>query len=425
MHFAQRIAQGREENVESATSSAPGTIELKRLLFFLPARQIGGAEKHSAHLCRAFAAAGVEVTIVAPAAVIESATLREIPARRIAAEIAWDDAESAWGNIIRQQAAAVAGLAGLYFDFAIVSLPWPIYGYGLHRLLSAVRLPHLLISHLAPAGHPSYDLAPELRVAPEAYATGLATWVGVSALVARRVQHLFTLPAFTVGHIANGVDVRPLSDVQRSWRRSAARRRLDISETQKLVLVLGRLDKSKGSDLLPAIAEDIADLQPLLVCAGSGPLQSFLEESEARGRGLIRLVGQLPVVDDWLFAADVLFLPSRIEGSPLVFLEAAAARCPVVASDIALEAHGDAAAQLALIAPGGDVAKLGYALRIALSSPGLLKSKIENAFDFASKNTRQDMTDSYMRTCRLAMARYACAQRRHGDVAPSNGDRRG
>jgi glycosyltransferase involved in cell wall biosynthesis len=411
--------------VESAASSSHGNIYLKRLLFFVPSRQIGGAEKHSAHLCGAFAAAGVEVTLVAPAAVVESATLRAVPARRITAEIAWDDAETLRDNVIRQQAAAVARLAGLAFDFAIISLPWPIYGYGLHWLLSAVRLPHLLVSHLAPADQPAYDLAPELRVAPEVYANGLATWVGVSAPVARCTQNLFSLPSFTVGHIANGVDVRPLSEAQRRWRRSAARRRLDISETQKLVLVLGRLDKSKGSDLLPAIAEDIADLQLLLVCAGSGPLQSFLEESEARRRGLIRLVGQVSVVDDWLYAADVLFLPSRIEGSPLVFLEAAASRCPVVASDRALEAHGHIASRLALIAPSDDVAKLGRALRIALDKPELLKANIERAFDFSSGYTRQDMTDSYMRTCRLALARYAFAQRKQEDVARGNGDRRG
>ncbi|MDR3450054.1 MAG: glycosyltransferase family 4 protein [Alphaproteobacteria bacterium] len=411
--------------MESAASSVPNKIDLKRLLFFVPARQIGGAEKHSAHLCEAFAAAGVEVTLVAPAAVVESATLRAVRARRITAEIAWDDAESPRDNVIRQQSAAVARLAGLEFDFAIVSLPWPIYGYGLHWLLSAVGLPHLLVSHLAPAAQPPYDLAPELRVAPEVYANGLATWVGVSAPVASRIQNLFALPGFTVGHIANGVDVRPLSDAQRRWRRSAARCRLDISETQKLVLVLGRLDKSKGSDLLPAIAEAIADLQALLVCVGSGPLQSFLEESEAGRKGLIRLVGQVPVVDDWLDAADVLFLPSRIEGSPLVFLEAAAVRCPVVASDSALEAHGDVAPQLALIAPSEDVANLGHALRLALDNPDLLKANIERAFDFASGYTRQDMTDSYMKTCRLALARYDFAQRKREVVARGNGDRLG
>jgi glycosyltransferase involved in cell wall biosynthesis len=62
-------------------------------------------------------------------------------------------------------------------------------------------------------------------------------------------------------------------------------------------------------------------------------------------------MGRVDDVGDWLLAADALLLPSRLEGCPLVFLEAAARRCPVVATEAALEAFGEAAWDMAALAP--------------------------------------------------------------------------
>lgn len=106
------------------------------------------------------------------------------------------------------------------------------------------------------------------------------------------------------------------------------------------VLVLGRLDAhQKGLDLLvdhlqaaPAAVQD-----QLLVCiTGEGPYQAVIEARLRADPSLARCL----TLGDWMpaqqamAANDVLLMPSRFEGVPLVMLEAMALGLPVVASDL-------------------------------------------------------------------------------------------
>lgn len=106
------------------------------------------------------------------------------------------------------------------------------------------------------------------------------------------------------------------------------------------VLVLGRLDApQKGLDMLlqhlQSAAPEVSN--SLLICiAGEGPYGTTLQ---ARLQGNPALADCL-VLQPWVEAAtalaahDVLLLPSRFEGVPLVMLEAMALGLPVVASDL-------------------------------------------------------------------------------------------
>ncbi|MFM9916816.1 MAG: glycosyltransferase family 4 protein [Rhizobacter sp.] len=106
------------------------------------------------------------------------------------------------------------------------------------------------------------------------------------------------------------------------------------------VLVLGRLDAhQKGLDLL---VDHLQSAKPevqdrLVVCVtGEGP---YRESIEARLRGdpalarCLELGAWMPA-QQAMAANDVLLLPSRFEGVPLVMLEAMALGLPVVASDL-------------------------------------------------------------------------------------------
>jgi glycosyltransferase involved in cell wall biosynthesis len=75
-------------------------------------------------------------------------------------------------------------------------------------------------------------------------------------------------------------------------------------------------------------------------------------------------------VGDWMLAADALLLPSRLEGCPLVFLEAAVRHCPVIASAAALEAFGDAAWEIAALAPDDAASVLVDQAAALLAAPG-------------------------------------------------------
>lgn len=131
--------------------------------------------------------------------------------------------------------------------------------------------------------------------------------------------------------IANGVHAR---SARRP--REVVRRELAI-DRGPVLLMAGRFAAQKGHalmlDALPAILA--AEPATSLLLAGDGPLKWDVAREIAR-RGLagsVRLLGHRADLPDLMAAADLLVLPSRFEGLPLVALEAMAAGLPIVASD--------------------------------------------------------------------------------------------
>lgn len=109
------------------------------------------------------------------------------------------------------------------------------------------------------------------------------------------------------------------------------------------VLVLGRLDAhQKGLDLLLAQLSALAQTQPealeglQITLVGDGPYRATIDAALAAQPALARhlqcLAWMAPQAA--LAEADVLLLPSRFEGVPLVMLEAMALGVPVVCSDL-------------------------------------------------------------------------------------------
>jgi glycosyltransferase involved in cell wall biosynthesis len=283
----------------------------------------------------------------------------------------------------------------------MIGLPWPTYGHGLHSALLDRNVPHLLVAHLAPRFFSPGEAAPPERPGSGRHHDAPYGWVGVSKPVARRVEQLFGLEPNAATPIENGFEVMPLTAAQREIRHRAARLRLNIPLERKLVLVVGRLDPAKGSDLLPRISERIEDLDPLFVCAGAGRLRDGLEATPAARSGRLRFLGEARNVEEWLFAADVLLLPSRLEGFPLVFLEAAATRCPIVATDSALEGLGGEAPRLARISPEDDIEDLGEALRSVLTICLKMDPYVENAYRKARNCSKFEMMRSYQSLFRI------------------------
>ncbi len=122
--------------------------------------------------------------------------------------------------------------------------------------------------------------------------------------------------------------------------KSEARRRLGLPQAAPLVLTVGRLSPSKGHAHLlkaaAAIRERVADA--VFVLVGDGDLRAELE-SQAAALGLDGAVmfagsqkqSEIPL---WLSAADVFALPSLLDGSPNILLEAMACGLPIVATTV-------------------------------------------------------------------------------------------
>lgn len=320
---------------------------LRRLLVTLPSAGLGGAEAHTAILVRALAEAGVSIDVAAEPALLEGlGTQLGRCADLHAAPIAWREAEDPATNAARQSRALLALLARLRPDAALLPLPWPSHGLGLQAALAAKHLPTLMIAHLAP--REPEPVPAKLR---RPFDAAPFSWAAVSLPVARRLATSFALPPEAVTVIPNAVEVPPAGPVLRATQRQARRARLGLPPTAPLVLFAGRLEEKKGADLLPALAERLQQQAGATLAAlGAGPLEVRLaQHPAARPAGPLRLLGQVNDVAEWLLAADVLVLPSRLEGCPLIALEAMVLGCPIVATAEALECFGDAATDFASI----------------------------------------------------------------------------
>lgn len=130
-------------------------------------------------------------------------------------------------------------------------------------------------------------------------------------------------PVAQIVELPNGVDVE----------RFAVPRTNDARH----VMTAARLSHEKGIDILIAAWQSVATAYPhaLLTILGDGPERPALE-AQTRSLGIaerVAFAGEVEDVRPYL-ARSVFVLPSRNEGMSNALLEAMAAACPIVASDI-------------------------------------------------------------------------------------------
>lgn len=159
-------------------------------------------------------------------------------------------------------------------------------------------------------------------------------FVVVSAALQRTLVSAWRLDPARVRLIPNGVAV----DRTAPPRPAALRRLLGVESASAVVGAVGRLVRQKGFDTLLAALPALLARRPgtRLAVVGEGPeRESLARLARARGAGeAVVFAGFRPDAPRLLPAFDVLAVPSRREGAPLVTLEAMAAGVPVVASAI-------------------------------------------------------------------------------------------
>lgn len=175
--------------------------------------------------------------------------------------------------------------------------------------------------------------------------------------------------------IHNGIDLAPYN-LSRAEARAAMEER--YGSEGPFVGSAGRLVSVKGYDILIEAFAHVVDKFPQakLVIAGEGPLRGYLQQlAERLPPGTVQFPGFETGMPTWLSGLDLFVMSSRMEGLPMVALEAMAAGTPVVAHAvgglpevISDEDYGW------LVRPPG-VATLGPAMRLALESPEKLAQK--------------------------------------------------
>jgi glycosyltransferase involved in cell wall biosynthesis len=172
-----------------------------------------------------------------------------------------------------------------------------------------------------------------------------------------------------------------------------------------LILFAGRLTHEKGVDTLISSLALLRDSHVVCLLAGEGDQRSTLERMTA-DLGLadrIRFLGFRTDVPRLLRQVDLLVLPSRFEGLPLVLLEAMSAGCPVVATAVDGPAEILRGRESALLVPPADPPGLAQAIRLLMGDPqrrkGLSRRALDEVRQFSVENTAGQLFALYDEVC--------------------------
>jgi glycosyltransferase involved in cell wall biosynthesis len=159
--------------------------------------------------------------------------------------------------------------------------------------------------------------------------------VGVSEHTSHNLLSYENIAPRKIVTIPNGIDGTRFNigiDKERK------RRELGITNDGQVIGLGVRLSEQKGiSYLLRAMPEIVRQMPGVtLVIAGEGPLEDDLKHqmTELGVADYVRFVGSRLDIPELLKLFDLYVLPSLWEGLPMVLLEAMAAGCPIVATDV-------------------------------------------------------------------------------------------
>jgi len=321
-----------------------------RLLVFSGATDWGGAEIVLGHLL-----AGLDPRFRVGVLAVDPAVAQRVAGRRPGVPVRLVPPVRGKADLrtMRVHRRAVSAVAP---DLLHVNLPVPAAEQ--YTVLAAVTVPGVrvvAVEHLPMAigSRPG-------RLLKRLTAGRLAAHLAVGAGAAREVERLCGLPADSIRPVPNAVPdlgepaptpVRPPGEL--------------------VIGAVGRLHAQKGLDVLVRAMTGLPAAR--LVLVGDGPERGALERlaDELGVRSRLEITGWTERARDLLPGFDVVAIPSRYEGFPLVLLEAMLAARPVVATGVGSVTDALVPGETGMLVPVGDVPALTAALRRLGGDPAL------------------------------------------------------
>ncbi|MBR0237002.1 MAG: glycosyltransferase [Thermoguttaceae bacterium] len=185
-------------------------------------------------------------------------------------------------------------------------------------------------------------------------------------------------PGKRIQVIYNGIDPDVYDNLRsenENDTRESVRREFNIPDDAFTIIQVARLDPIKDHRTAlrtyEALKQTTSNIRLLIV--GDGPERELLEQ-RINQHGLqdgVILVGARSDVSRLLKGADAFLLTSLSEGIPVTFLEAMAARLPIVTTDAGGCKEVVVNGQTGFIAPVGNPVSLAKALRLLVTEPEL------------------------------------------------------
>jgi glycosyltransferase involved in cell wall biosynthesis len=318
-----------------------------RVLVYTDNRDFGGADLSLSHLVAALDAQ-VDVAVLGVSREIVDWVARGRPQAETAVVL-----QPRGGHDWRSLGAHVRALRSLRPDIvhANLSSPWSCQ-YAIaaaaltrRRIVAVYQLPVPAVSS-------------RQRLAKRLTSSAVARHVGVGERTSREVEVLLGLAEGSVPTIHNGVP-----DIAVEPRRKV--------RPGPIVGAVGRLEQQKGFDVLLRAFRDVEGATLVIVGDGSERerLQSVAGELGIEGRVVWQ--GWSEDARSYLPSFDVLVLPSRFEGFPLVVLEAHLAETAVVATNVGSVSEAVLDGETGLLVPPADADALAVAIRQLLADADL------------------------------------------------------
>jgi len=318
---------------------------------------IAGGQLVALRLARAARAAGHDVAFVSPSSgpFVDRVSAEGFDARTVVVGGALDLAAIArLRRVLRDERADVLH-THTHFSLNVA-------GRLAGRLAGARVVAHMHIENAFRPGR----VARMLQIALDDGTARLCTWIVAVSEATRAALLAQGYPATRTITIRNGIERQD----------PAAPAALDPPPPGPVLLEVGRLCDVKGQrELIEALALlTRGDVTLLLAGADIESGGSYAEQLEelaaARGVGeRVRLLGRRDDVGPLLAAADLVVLPSWVEGLPLVVLEAMAAARPVVATAVGGTPEAVVDGETGLLVPPREPAALARAIEELLDDP--------------------------------------------------------
>lgn len=231
-------------------------------------------------------------------------------------------------------------------DIDVLHTHYPLYVHILGRIAAAVSG----VERVCGSYHnPRSDFHPVMQAGEFGTRVLADATVGVS----KQVEQSFDVPIARelpghspTGTIYNGIPVETFASDVESVNTPAVRKSFGLTDETLVFLSVGRYDQQKRQvDLIEASAHLDLEQEWHLFLVGHGPLEETLREKVA-SLGLedrVTITGRVESVVEYYAVGDVFVSASAYEGFGIVFVEAMAARLPVVATAVpgALEVVAD------------------------------------------------------------------------------------
>jgi glycosyltransferase involved in cell wall biosynthesis len=220
----------------------------------------------------------------------------------------------------------------------------------------------------------------------------LHAYVAVSPEIGVLERERGFCPPGKISVIENGIQVEKFE--RPSERRRAAREATGIPADAWLIGSVGRFAPEKDYPFLVRAAAPLLGPGARLLIVGDGPEMSKIR-TEVLARGVapfVSLPGLRHDVPDMLAALDVFVLSSRMEGLPLVALEAMATGLPVVATAVGGLPNLITEGENGFLVPSGDEAALTGRLAALRDDPALARA----VGDRARTRTREQYSGERM-----------------------------